>query len=71
MVSITTATANQNEMLDALVWRIFKKGAPLIEQVMELNPELAGHVFLPEGTIVKLPEIANQKPILPSINLWD
>jgi phage tail protein X len=66
------AKAHQNEMLDALVWRVFGENSPPIEEVMALNPNLAGIYFLPEGQEVKLPEPETIKtPTLKTIQLWD
>lgn len=66
------ATALQNETIDALVYRVLKRGSPIVEQVMELNPNLAGILVLEIGTEVILPSADKiSKPLKPIINLWD
>lgn len=72
-----TVYANQNDNLDAIVYRYFgaKLGnqAGLLEQVIELNPKLAKTPVLDIGTEVILPgmeeiRINTQKTV---IQLWD
>ena len=61
-----------NEMLDEICYRIYGKSSRIVEQVLELNPNLADHDFhLPAGIIIKLPEKAEQPNIIETINLWD
>lgn len=61
----------QGETIEALVWRVLKVSSPVVEQVMELNPNLAGQIILPENTIVILPKTFDQKQKNQSINIWD
>lgn len=72
-----TVYANQNDNLDAVVYRYFgtKSGNPkeLLKQVMELNPKLANTPILAIGTAVILPSLENihvntEKTV---IQLWD
>ncbi len=71
--SVFTATALQNEALDALVWRVLKAGSGVVEQVMELNRDIADFgVFLPEGHVVTLPLItAAPVAVNDIVKLWD
>ena len=66
-----TEKSLQGETIEALVWRVLKVSSPVVEQVMELNPNLAGQIILPENTIVILPKTFDQKPKNQSINIWD
>ncbi|MET4862090.1 tail protein X [Morganella morganii] len=63
--------ALQGETLDALCFRVLGQTAGVVEQVLELNPGLAGHgTVLPHGTPVELPDVAEQ-PQKTMIQLWD
>lgn len=66
-----TEKSLQGETIEALVWRVLKVSSPVVEQVIELNPNLAGQIILPENTIVILPKTFDQKPKNQSINIWD
>lgn len=63
--------SHQNETIEALVWRVTGYGTPIVEQVMELNPNLAGLHILPENTDVILPEISTAPLVNETISLWD
>lgn len=65
------AFAHAGEPLDALVWRML--GTAAVEPVLEANPGLAElGAFLPEGTIVFLPELAAAPAAAPTlVQLWD
>lgn len=72
-----TVYANQNDNLDAIVYRYFgtKSGNPktLLKQVLELNAKLAATPILAIGTAVILPDLENiqtntKKTV---IQLWD
>ena len=68
-----TATAHQGETLDALVWRILGAGSGTVEQVLELNRDIAGiGAVLPEGRVVVLPRLTvapvQERKI---VQLWD
>ncbi len=67
-----TATALQDETLDALMWRKLGTTTP-IEDVLELNRDIAGlGPYLPEGTVVTLPLLtATPAPAYDIIQLWD
>lgn len=61
----------QGETIEALVWRVLSVSSPVVEQVLELNPNLAGVIILPENTPVILPKNLDKKPNKEIINLWD
>lgn len=68
-----TATAHQGETLDALGWRILGAGSGTVEQVLELNRDIAGEgAVLAEGRVVVLPRLTvtpvQQRKI---VQLWD
>lgn len=64
--------AEAGETLDALVWRILRKGPSAVEQVLLANPNLADHgLFLPRGLAVVLPVSTSAPAVTPLINLWD
>ncbi len=68
-----TATAHQGETLDALVWRILGAGSGTVEQVLELNRDIAGEgAVLAEGRVVVLPRLTvtpvQERKI---VQLWD
>lgn len=64
--------AQEGETVDALVWRVLRRGSPAIEQVLKINPNLADHgVFLPRGTPVLFPTVASAPAATPMIQLWD
>lgn len=68
-----TATAHQGETLDALVWRILAAGSGTVEQVLELNRDIASvGAVLPEGKVVVLPRLTvapvQERKI---VQLWD
>lgn len=66
------AQAMENETLDALVWRVLGEGSGMVEKVMEINPQFAGLVILPNGANVTLPDFNNlETPTRQIINLWD
>ena len=71
--NVFTATALQNEPLDALVSRVLKAGSGVVEQVLALNRGIADIAqALPEGHLVTLPLItAAAVPENRIINLWD
>lgn len=73
MADTFTATAHKNETLDALVWRVLKRGSPVVEQVLQLNRDIASiGAFLPEGQVITLPVIkAETVRKTETINLWD
>lgn len=68
-----TATALQDEPLDALVWRVLGTASPTVEAVLELNRDLAPIASaLPEGFAVTLPAaVADEVPERQIIQLWD
>jgi phage tail protein X len=66
-----TAVAHAGEPLDALIWRTL--GTAAVEAVLAANRGLAQlGAFLPEGTIVALPELAAVPAAeQPLIQFWD
>ena len=66
------ASAEAGETIDALVWRVLRKGPSAVEQVLLANPNLADHgLFLPRGLAVLLPVSTSAPAVTPLINLWD
>jgi len=56
-VANTITVAGDNLTLDLILWRRYGvRGQTLVEQTMELNPDLAD-VFLPIGATVVLPAL--------------
>lgn len=73
MAATFTAAAEQGETLDALVWRVLGAGSGVVEQVYELNRDLAEvGAVLPEGREIILPAIT-ATPVAERImvHLWD
>ncbi|MDC7683280.1 tail protein X [Asticcacaulis sp. BYS171W] len=73
MASTFTAAAHKNETLDALVWRVLKRGSPVVEQVLQINRDIASiATALPEGQIVTLPVLKVETVKTTEIvQLWD
>ncbi len=71
----TIKVAGEGITVDLLIWRRFRKPQPgLVEQVLALNPGLAGlGPNLPVGTPVILPVIpdATATPVRALVQLWD
>ena len=53
--------AQQNDNLDAIVYRHFGKSEGLLEIACELNPHLMNQPIIPIGTIVNLPDPDTEK----------
>lgn len=73
MAGTFTVTAEQGESLDALVWRVLGAGSGVVEQVYELNRDLAElGAVLPEGHEVILP-VFSAAPVQARemVQLWD
>lgn len=73
MAETFTATALQDETLDALCWRVLGQTAHVVEQVLELNRDLANQgKLLVEGQVINLPiGPTRQLPDYQMIQLWD
>lgn len=70
---MATVTAVDGEMVDAICWRELGRTRDVTEQILALNPGLAGlGPRLPAGTIVTLPDAPDlAPPVLETVNLWD
>lgn len=67
-----SATAQQGETLDELVWRMIGIGSPAVELVLDANRGLAAlGPRLPEGTLVHFPAIDAAPVQLDQVQLWD
>lgn len=53
--------AQQNDNLDAIIYRHFGKSEGLLEIACELNPHLMNQTIIPIGTIVNLPDHDTEK----------
>lgn len=53
--------AQQNDNLDAILYRHFGKSEGLLEIACELNPHLMNQPVIPIGTIVNLPDPDTEK----------
>lgn len=53
--------AQQNDNLDAIVYRHLGKSQGLLEIACELNPHLMNQPVIPIGTIVNLPDPDTEK----------
>lgn len=63
--------SEQNETIDALVWRVFGVTRGLVEQVYQLNTGLCDlPTQLPLGVAIVLPDFA-ELPKNEKINLWN
>lgn len=72
MLAGQTVTAQQDEALDALVWRAIGRSAGAVEAVLAANPGLAASATaLPEGAAVFIPAAAAAPISQPLIQLWD
>ncbi|MDT8758231.1 tail protein X [Sphingomonas psychrotolerans] len=67
------ATALDGETVDEICWRALGRTAAVTEQVLAMNPGLAGlGPRLPAGTEVALPDLAALAPeVRETIKLWD
>lgn len=72
MADTITATAQQGEVVDALVFRILGQTAGAVEKVLSLNRGIAdAGAFLTEGQVVILPNLtAKAVPVNEIIQLW-
>ena len=64
--------AQQNDTLDLLCWRHLGSTAGVVEQALQLNPDIASlGVTLPLGYAVTLPDQPTQSTTIQMIHLWD
>jgi phage tail protein X len=61
------------EVLDLICHRVFGRTAGVVEEVLELNPQLAElPATLPEGVEIFLPSLPQSaRPLRKEISLWD
>jgi phage tail protein X len=65
-------TAQQNDTLDLLCWRHLGSTAGVVEQALQLNPDIASlGTILPIGLAVTLPDQPSQSNTIQMIHLWD
>lgn len=63
--------AHEDEPIDALVYRVLRKGAGAVEEVLKVNPNLADlGPLLPRGTRVVIPVAASGPVERPMVQLW-
>lgn len=61
-----------NDILDALCFKIYGITTDMVETVLNINPHLADYgAILPAGLILCLPPISNEPTINSTIKLWD
>lgn len=65
-----TLTAQEGDTLDRLIYRYYGKTAGLVEQALELNPQLAKVPILPMGQIVNMPEQTTSVVVKDTLQLW-
>lgn len=66
--------ALQQDNLDAIAYRYFGQTTGIVEQLLELNPQLAYQPILALGTAVSIPEqhqVVQQTIKKSTIQLWD
>lgn len=63
--------ALEGETVDQLVWRKTRRSSPVVEQVLDANPNLADSgAFLRAGQIVLIPAAAPRSAPVPMVQLW-
>ena len=64
--------AQQNDNLDAILYRHFGRSEGLLEITCELNPHLMNKPIIPIGTVVILPDADTEKisVAIDTIQLW-
>lgn len=67
-----TVRAHQHDTVDLLCWRHYGRTAGVTEAVLQANAGLADHgPFLPQGTLVSLPDAQPAALQRHRVNLWD
>jgi phage tail protein X len=65
-----TYKTKENDVIDWICWKHYGFTCA-VEEVLKVNPEIAEYDdFLPEGLIIKLPQISREKSVR-QIRLWD
>lgn len=64
--------ARQGDTVDQICWRYLGATSGVVEQVLQLNPDIAklGPV-LPMGTVVTLPKRTETQPKKIRVTLWE
>ncbi|WP_406851497.1 tail protein X [Brevundimonas sp. BH3] len=71
MTRTLPVAAIDGETVDQLVWRTLRRAAPVVEQVLNLNPGLADQgCFLRHGQTVLVPADATRTAPVPMVQLW-
>lgn len=65
-----TLIAQEGDTLDRLIYRYYGKTAGLVEQALEINPQLATMPILPMGQIVKMPDQTASVVATDTLQLW-
>lgn len=66
-----TYRTKQNDVIDWICWKHYGFTSGSVEQVIQVNPQIAEYDdFLPEGLLIKLPEISKEKSVK-QVRLWD
>jgi phage tail protein X len=61
----------ENDVIDWICWKHYGFTNVVVEEVLKANPEVAKYDdFLPEGLVIKLPQISKEKSIK-QVKLWD
>ena len=63
-------TAQEGDTLDRLIYRYYGETAGLVEQALELNPQLANTPILPMGQAVKMPDQTASVVAKDTLQLW-
>ncbi|SDE41474.1 tail protein X [Paraburkholderia lycopersici] len=64
--------SQQGDTVDAICFRFYGYTAGAVEATLETNPGLADYgPVLPIGTPVDMPDLTNEQPTTPLVNLWD
>lgn len=62
--------AQEGDTLDHLIYRHYGETAGLVEQVLELNPQLGNMPILPMGQIVNMPDQIASVIVKDTLQLW-
>lgn len=65
-----TLIAQEGDTLDRLIYRYYGETAGLVEQALDLNPQLANTPILAMGQAVKMPEQIASVVAKETLQLW-